>query len=422
MSNTEELKKYLINEDDGYLLNDGNNGKTIMLSGKWGAGKTHFWREEIEPSLSANLKDNNKACVYVSLYGEDDLQDLKNKVLFSAYESVKGENQDKQKVLSVFGIGARALAGIRAFGFNFDFTNIVDESKEHIESEILEESKELLDGGLICFDDFERKSKQIDLNDLFGFITQLTIEMNCKVVIILNSDVFEGEETNIFKTVKEKTVNKFFYYEPSIEELFKLIYASNKKYNKLDDYKEEILQAIEEIGELNARIYIQVLDNCLEWITKKYEVNYIRVIVIATSSFVSSSLILNYEKKTQKRIPMVSGTSTVIEYIELERFHKVVRDKFTHWLTELPCVTKSYDAIIEDIQNRLRGKTKEGTFIFSDNEQSTVNKQLKDNEILLKTIWKYGYQLYYFSDVEEEAYFDIKNFIEKGILLSKENS
>ena len=50
------LKEYLINEDDGFLLNPDNNSKTIMLSGAWGAGKTHFWQNEIEPILSEKLK------------------------------------------------------------------------------------------------------------------------------------------------------------------------------------------------------------------------------------------------------------------------------------------------------------------------------------------------------------------------------
>ena len=61
MSRTKDLKEYLINEDD-------NSGKTIMLSGAWGAGKTHFWQEDIlkgKQGLFEQLKD--KACVYISL-------------------------------------------------------------------------------------------------------------------------------------------------------------------------------------------------------------------------------------------------------------------------------------------------------------------------------------------------------------------
>ena len=49
MGNSNSLKKYLI--DDGYLFNHHNNGNVIMLSGVWGAGKTHFWKNTIEPEL-----------------------------------------------------------------------------------------------------------------------------------------------------------------------------------------------------------------------------------------------------------------------------------------------------------------------------------------------------------------------------------
>ena len=35
MSTLKVLKEYLVGED-GYLLNDDNNGKTVMLSGAWG--------------------------------------------------------------------------------------------------------------------------------------------------------------------------------------------------------------------------------------------------------------------------------------------------------------------------------------------------------------------------------------------------
>ena len=78
------------------------------------------------------------------------------------------------------------------FGVNLDLSKIVDKSFEKLEK-VREEQKEektktlLNSGAIICFDDFERKSKDIDLNDLFGFITNLTIEFDCKVVISLHS-------------------------------------------------------------------------------------------------------------------------------------------------------------------------------------------------------------------------------------------
>jgi len=45
VSTLKVLKEYLLGKDDdiGYLLNPDKNGKTVMLSGAWGYGKTHFW-------------------------------------------------------------------------------------------------------------------------------------------------------------------------------------------------------------------------------------------------------------------------------------------------------------------------------------------------------------------------------------------
>ena len=248
MSNTEELKNYLIDEDDGFLLNDDNNGKTIMLSGAWGAGKTHFWQNEISPKLKE--KQTN---IYVSLYGKESIAEIKFDILKEAYNSqVKDDFISKSaSLLSTIApsFGEKSLTD--------GFTKLNKEAKGKKATEILQS------GSVICLDDFERKSKKVDLNDLFGFISQLAIDMNCKMVIILNSDVFEGEEANVFKSVKEKTVNKYFHFKPTPKELFDSV-AKDKKYNELNDYKEDILKAIEETEELNARIYIQILDNCLE--------------------------------------------------------------------------------------------------------------------------------------------------------------
>ena len=83
MSNKQILEEYLLTttKKTPFLLDDNNNGKTIMLSGAWGAGKTHFWQKEIEPSLSEQLKEKEKACVYVSLYGKDNIEAIKTGIL-----------------------------------------------------------------------------------------------------------------------------------------------------------------------------------------------------------------------------------------------------------------------------------------------------------------------------------------------------
>jgi len=280
MSTLIDLEDYLLGKDRavGYLLKDENNGKTVMLSGAWGSGKTHFWQNEIErvqqvievdgkkenkyteeqyeEGLSFKLNEKKKSCVYISLYGKDSLSELKKEVLFRA----SAENDYLSDDIEAFGFNALstidevggAIAAVYKVATN------MNESRRDKKG-----TNKLKDGGLICFDDFERKSKKIDLNDLFGFISQLAISLKCKVVIILNSDVFEGEEANVFKRVKEKTVSKYLFFNPEVEELFYIIF---KDYPSLDKYEEILKKTFEEVNIINARIYKQVLDNIHEWI------------------------------------------------------------------------------------------------------------------------------------------------------------
>ena len=423
MSTLKVLKEYLVGEG-GYLFSDDNNSKTVMLSGAWGSGKTHFWQNEIENDLTKKLNDKSKACVYVSLYGKDNIEAIKNEILFKAYESIKDENKLAKRAISAFGFGSRLLsisAAASGVGARVSTGAFGDAVEGFFENKKIDEAESFLaDGGLICLDDFERKSKNIDLNDLFGFIAQLAIDMNCKIVIILNSDVFEGEEANLFRRVKEKTVNKFFYFEPTRQELFDSIY--DKKYKNLDDYREDIFSAIEETKELNARIYIQVLDNCLEWIDRGYENKLLRILVFVTTSFVLSNLVLKYPMQDTQRHMMSSETYIKVLYKELNEYHPVIQEKFSQPLSELPAETKKYTSVIENIQKRLLGKTQQGTFIFSDIDRGFIQKELTLHKFYLQTLWKFGYQLYYFNNIDKESYEVIVKFVETGILLSKVNS
>ncbi|RXJ84447.1 P-loop NTPase fold protein [Arcobacter cloacae] len=270
MANAEILKNYLVVKNR-YLLDDNNNGKVIMLSGKWGSGKTYFWKNKIQTVLN----DENKKIPnhYISLYGKTSIQEIKNEVFLKIFESVdsfESEEKTKNIVKSSIDVVSSLTKSISVFGMSLDLSKITDKSFEKIDSLLQDEKLKrtetyLNNGAVICFDDFERKSKDIDLNDLFGFITQLTLNFSCKVVIILNDDVFEGEEKKIFSNVKEKSVSKFFKYEPSIKELFHSIYEKHGIFKSYPEWEETILKYIEESQILNARIYTQVLDNILEF-------------------------------------------------------------------------------------------------------------------------------------------------------------
>jgi len=443
VSTLKVLKEYLIG-DGGYLRNPDNNGKIVMLSGAWGSGKTHFWQNEIvreqikiqgktrkvnkysakeyKEGLFSILQKKKKACVYISLYGKDNIEDIKSQVFAQAYAQIpkkgnKGKNIDKS--LEWLGYGSKIVSAVSILSVKIDTTEIIDKGKDYQDSEKLSQAQEAIkDGGVICFDDFERKSKHIDLNDLFGVMTQLSLEFNCKVIIILNSDVFEGEEANVFKTVKEKTVNKFFYFEPTIKELFDSIYDSNEKYTRLNKYRDEILNTIKETEELNARIYIQVLNNILEWIYKGYELNLIIVkpFVLCSIFFVKHhySFYIDDLKSKEKVYEMYHAFN---ENIELA---KNIRNIFPQYASRN---VMSKNDIIHSLKEDVTKKKQDSNGHENAEIYYTFGfKLLEDNKYMLRDFYIYKYILKIDDEIEGKLFNDINQFIKTGILPKKEDT
>ena len=442
MSTLKVLQEYLIG-DGGYLLKDDNNGKTVMLSGAWGSGKTHFWKEEIvreqskiivkkrkrnkyspdevKKGLFSILKKKKKACIYISLYGKDNIEDIKSQVFAQAYAQVpKKGNKDKNIDTAVewLGYSSKIASAVSVLGVKIDTTQITDKAKDYQDNEKLSKAQEAIkDGGVICFDDFERKSKNIDLNDLFGVLTQLSLEFNCKVVIILNSDVFKGEEANVFKNVKEKTVNKYFHFKPTSKELFASV-AEDKKYNKLNDYKEEILKVIDETDELNARIYIQVLDNCLEWVDKEYELN-----LIILKPFVLSSIFFAkyhysfYIDNLESKDKIYEIYHAFNENIELA---KNIRNIFPQYASGH---SMTRDDIIHSLKEDVTKKKKDSNgYENAEVYYTSGDKLLEDNKYMLRDFYTYKYILKIDDEIDGELFNNINQFIKTGILAHKETN
>lgn len=407
MSNSEELKEYLVGTKDSFLLDTSNNGKTIMLSGAWGAGKTHFWVNEVEPKLSKLLKD--KASIYVSLYGKTEIEDIRNEILMKAYSETADETVDKyqKKALSFLNIGGQILSSISVGQVSVDSEKVSDAASNFFnDSRMIKATKYISDGGIICLDDFERKSEKISLNDLFGFISQLSLDMNCKVVIILNSDVFTGKDTQTFKTVKEKTINKFFNFSPTIDELFESIFSSHDKYKKLEKHKEIIASSIKETKELNARLYTQVLDNCLEWINKECSPEYLRAISLCTINFIKNHFVFD-------KIQIQGG----------DKCHKII-ERFMGF-NELGRAIEGLkgrtnigsDQVINIVRSQINKKTQHpDKSVKSDDYYARQNKLLEENEEIIQAYFHYYFKLNLFGGIEESIINKINSFVNDGIL------
>jgi len=160
MTNQERLEKYLVGyeEDskhiDGYLEKDISNGKVIMLSGKWGSGKTHFWQNIIATGkLKKDLKDKDNAYSYISLYGKSSIEEIENDIFGQIYFSAIDGDNLVTKTFSTFTKYSKRYGKLLP---SFDLSKLADslqeEQNDNIERTAL---SRLNNGGIICFDDFE---------------------------------------------------------------------------------------------------------------------------------------------------------------------------------------------------------------------------------------------------------------------------
>ena len=145
-------------------------GTCIVLDGEWGVGKTTFWKN------FSDTKFNEKS-VYVSLFGKESIQEIKQEISLKFYR----KNKLVSKVLEKF--KKFIPAGIFSFSTKrFADNKIAEFSLIMLDSLYTDKYKD----AIICFDDFERMSNKINLKDVLGLISEYKEQQNCHIVMILN--------------------------------------------------------------------------------------------------------------------------------------------------------------------------------------------------------------------------------------------
>lgn len=412
MANQSDIKKYLADGEHSYLNQDNRNGEILMLSGVWGSGKTHFWKQEIEKELIEKLKEKEKSYVFISLYGKDSIEELQNEIYQLSYNfSVEDSSDIISSACSVFTKVTSFMPKISVFGIEVELDKSAGKVyAENIKQQIEKGISRLMNGGVICFDDFERKSSKIDLNDLFGFITNLTEVFKTKTVIITNQEFFKENDSEVFSKIKEKSVNKFLLLDPTVDELFETIYK--EKYSVLDGYKDKILEAIKITEEKNARIYIQVLDNCLEYKNQSVTEREIFLLVLITVIFVKYNIVFGVQKYDN-----LGGLyPSFIEEIPTVIFEKMVLISKVYKL-----LTIKYDFVDTlKIQVSNNYEVKDGKGQKPSDKLKDDFKYIDSNQNKLFQIYKYCVGTKYFQENEIDLINKISDFVESGILVDND--
>lgn len=201
MANVANLEKKLLK-----LINN-KDSFAIALTGEWGIGKTRFWNNFYEEN---HIDLGVSKYSYVSLFGIDSIEALKFEIALSTHETT----QKKDYLSGLKGIFKKSLDVIDLP--KLEGTGItLSLGKGLISSTITS----LIGDTLICIDDIERLSQNIDIKDVMGLVNHLSLEKNCKVVVILH----EGKADKDFREYKEKVFDEVLTLDNSLSIIKEII-------------------------------------------------------------------------------------------------------------------------------------------------------------------------------------------------------
>lgn len=198
-----------------------HSGLVVSLQGPWGVGKTYFWNTYTSSKLNSGMR-----YITISLFGKNHVDDIKEELLLKTSSVHRLRNKIKTLVPggNINGIDLSALIALMG---KENFNDIV-----------------------ICFDDFERMSENLNMSEVLGFISELKEHHNAKILLINNNEVlleqdslnhkkiisqtskrktkyrYQITQTNnheIFEKYSEKIIDVRLAYEPSLQEIIDIL-------------------------------------------------------------------------------------------------------------------------------------------------------------------------------------------------------
>lgn len=187
------------------ILADPTN-RVIALSGKWGTGKSHLWKEV----QGASADDQVETAVYVSLFGLSSLSELRLKVAQGVLPKLEAGGQVAESIKNGYAGLKKVLKSIHS-GFS-----ALDELA-------LIAAPMMLKGRFIVIDDIERKHEKLSIDEILGFIDDCVQSLECRILLILNSDQLGDKK--LWELFREKVIDQELRLDTSPTEAFDIAVA-----------------------------------------------------------------------------------------------------------------------------------------------------------------------------------------------------
>ncbi len=214
-----------------YLANDDN--RVIALTGKWGTGKSHLWNE----IRSASTDEAVRKSLYVSLFGIKSIGQVKLLLMQDAIRA-----RTSKEIGTVVNAVPKIVKGLQALRKEFSILHDVGEAAAPL----------LLKDKLVVIDDIERKHKDLDIDEVLGFIDNYSQTHSTRFILVLNNDKLSDRDP--WDQLREKVIDQELQLRTSPAEAFDIANAPLKI-----PYSEQVKKAVEACGISNIRIIQKIL-------------------------------------------------------------------------------------------------------------------------------------------------------------------
>lgn len=169
------------------LIEDESN-RVVALSGSWGSGKSHLWREVQKESDNSQIK----AALYVSLFGVKDIAQLKLKIIQSNLPDSETGNISRELMKTGWKEASRLLRSVHP-------------SFSALDEIALLAIPGILRKRFIVIDDIERKHKDLGVDEVMGFIDEFTQNYSARFLLISNSTQLDDKRS--WEILREKVID-----------------------------------------------------------------------------------------------------------------------------------------------------------------------------------------------------------------------
>lgn len=218
--------------------------EVLCVRGKWGVGKTFAWKRGLREAIQQD-RVALKTYSYISLFGLRDLEEIKIAILENTRSTSDIDSEDIEAL-------GRQVGGYLLSAWSFI-------SRINGLSKYIGGAERLLfltvRKRIICIDDLERSENALSAASIFGLVTFLKEERNCKIVLLLNEEEIKpATKAEDYRRLLEKTVDTRIEFDPTALEAADIAFGTPS-----EPFYEQLKKNCIELGITNLRVIGKII-------------------------------------------------------------------------------------------------------------------------------------------------------------------